>query len=401
MDNIDLRKFEKAEIVNKINQAVRDGDEEAFAEAFVSYTEMLQESVLAEAKGLIQAADNQVLAGRGARALTSEETKYYQGLIAALKSSNPKQALADFNVILPVTVIDAVFEDLTEEHPLLDAIQFMPTGALIEILVNTQDGRQLATWDQLCSEIIKELTGGFKKFDLSQDKLSAFLPICKAMLDLGPTWLDRYVRTILSEAIANGLEKGIIDGTGLNQPVGMRRDPNSALDPVNGYELVPLATMTEITPESYGALLADLSVSPNGLNRVITEVLFVVNPVTFFKKVLPATTIQKPDGVYVNDVFPFPTRVVQSAWQPEGEAIIGLGKRYFMGLGTSKGGKIEYSDEYRFLEDERVYLTKLYGTGRPLDSNSFKRLDIKDLKVTIPQVVVANAADFPTGEPVA
>ena len=57
-----------------------------------------------------------------------------------------------------------------------------------------------------------------------------------------------------------------------------------------------------------------------------------------------------------------------------------------MGLGTSKGGRIEYSDEYRFLEDERVYLTKLYGNGMPLDSRSFRRLDITDLRPVYPIV---------------
>lgn len=401
MKNQDLLQAKKTEIMAKMNQAMKDGDEEVFAQTFTEYTEMLQEAVLAEAKGLVQSIDNQILAGRGVRSLTSAETQYYQKLIEALKSSNPRQALTDFDVVLPTTVIDAIFEDLTEEHPLLDAINFMPTGALVEILLNTQDGRHLATWDTLTSAIVTELTAGFIKVDLTQHKLSAFLPISKAMLDLGPAWLDRYVRVILSEAIANGLEKGIIDGSGLNQPTGMRRDPNSALDPTNGYDLIPATVITEITPETYGALIADLTVSPNGLNRKVSEVLMIVNPVDYFTKIMPATAVRKLDGTYVYDIFPFPTRVVQSAYQPANEAVLGLGKRYFAGLGTSKGGKIEYSDEYRFLEDERVYLTKLYGTGRPLDSNSFKRLDITDLKPTTPQVVVANAADFPGSEPVA
>lgn len=386
MKNMDLLVKQKSDIVAKINQAMKDGDEEAFAKAFVEYTDMLQEAVLAEAKGLVAAADNQILSGRGVRALTSEENKYYQGLINALKSGNPKQALTDFNVILPVTVIDAIFEDLTEEHPLLDAVNFMPTGALVEILVNTQDGKHLATWDQLCSEIVRELTGGFRKLDLTQKKLSAFLPICKAMLDLGPAWLDRYVRVILAEAIANGLESGIIDGSGLDEPTGMRRDPNSALDPVDGYGLIPSIPFNEISPATYGALLAELSISPNGLNRKISEVIFVVNPLDYFTKIMPATSFRRPDGTYAYDIFPFPTRVIQSVYQPVNEAIIGLPKRYFMGLGTSKGGKIEYSDEYRFLEDERVYLTKLYGNGMPLDSRSFRRLDITDLRPVYPIV---------------
>jgi len=293
-------------------------------------------------------------------------------------------------VILPVTVIDAIFEDLTEEHPLLDAVNFMPTGALVEILVNTQDGRRLATWDQLCSEIVKELTGGFRKLDLTQKKLSAFLPICKAMLDLGPAWLDRYVRVILAEAIANGLESGIIDGSGLDEPTGMRRDPNSALDPGDGYGLIPSIPFNEISPATYGALLAELSVSPNGLNRKISEVIFIVNPLDYFTKIMPATSFRRPDGTYAYDIFPFPTRVIQSVYQPVNEAIIGLPKRYFMGLGTSKGGKIEYSDEYRFLEDERVYLTKLYGNGMPLDSRSFRRLDITNLVPVPVNVFVTN-----------
>ncbi len=61
-----------------------------------------------------------------------------------------------------------------------------------------------------------------------------------------------------------------------------------------------------------------------------------------------------------------------------------------MGLGTGKGGRIEYSDEYHFLEDERMYLTKLYGDGKPLDSSSFIRLDISNLKPTPWQVHVTN-----------
>ena len=386
MKNPDMLVKQKAEIVARINQAMKDGNEEAFATAFTEYTDLLQEAVIAEARGLVQSADNQILTGRGVRSLTSEETNYYQGLIGALKSGNPKQALTDFNVILPVTVIDAIFEDLTEDHPLLDAINFMPTGALVEILVNTQDGRHLATWDQLCSEIVKELTGGFKKLDLTQKKLSAFLPICKAMLDLGPAWLDRYVRVILSEAIANGLEGGIIDGSGLDEPTGMRRDPNSALDPVDGYGLIASIPFNEISPAAYGGLLAELSVSPNGLNRKISEVILIVNPLDYFTKIMPATSFRRPDGTYAYDIFPFPTRVIQSVYQPVNEALIGLPKRYFMGLGTSKGGRVEYSDEYRFLEDERVYLTKLYGNGMPLDSRSFRRLDITDLRPVYPVV---------------
>ena len=57
-----------------------------------------------------------------------------------------------------------------------------------------------------------------------------------------------------------------------------------------------------------------------------------------------------------------------------------------MGIGTAKSGKIEYSDEYHFLEDERIYLTKLYGHGEPMDNNAFQVLDISGLKPAVIKV---------------
>ena len=395
MRNLDVLKQKKSEIMVKMHQAITSGDESGFKQSFEEFTDMLQEAVLSEAQGYVQSSDNNILTGRGVRVLTSEENAFYQKVIDGMKSGNFKQTLSEYDVILPKTVIDSVFEDIAEAHPLLDAINFIAAGALVEILVSIQDGRHLATWDTLTAEITKELTAGFSKIDLSQKKLSAFIPISKSMLDLGPTWIDRYVRAILSEAIANGLEKAIIDGNGLNQPCGMRRNPNSALDPSTGYAVLTKVPVTAFSPENYGGILASLAVGPNNLYRTISEVLLIVNPVDYFTKIMPATIFQKPDGSYVTNIFPFPTRLIQSVWVPSNEAIIGIGKRYFMALGTSngKGGKIEYSDEYRFLEDERMYLTKLYGNGKPLDSTSFKLLNITDLKPAYPIVKTTPLVD--------
>jgi hypothetical protein len=118
-------------------------------------------------------------------------------------------------------------------------------------------------------------------------------------------------------------------------------------------------------------------------------VLFICNPVDYYTKVMPAVMYQNADGIWVSR-FPFPTKVIQSVHVGANEAIIGIGKRYFFGLGTGKGGKIEYSDHFHFLEDERVYLTKLYGDGKPLDSTSFKVLDITNLKPVPKKVLIMN-----------
>lgn len=390
MRSLDLVQEKRTEILAKMSQAITDNNPEAYSEAFTELANSIQESVVAEYEQAIQSNDSTVLAQRGCRQLTSEENKYYQAVIEAMRQSNPKQALADIDVVMPRTIIDDVFEDLTTDHPLLDAIDFQNAGAVTEWLLNA-NADQLATWSPLCAEIVKELTSGFKKIDLQQNKLSAFIPVCKAMLDLGPVWLDRYVRVILSEALYLGLEDGILNGKGqtanLHEPIGMRKDMTKSVDPATGYADKDKVVMNALDPATYGEVLVDLAETENGHTRIVSSVILVVNPKDYLTKIMPATTPRAIDGTYTHNVFPFPTTVIQSARLAEGEAIMGLGKRYLMAAGTGKSGKIEYSDEYRFLEDERVYLTKFYGHGQPKDNNSFILLDISNLKPTIQKVI--------------
>lgn len=121
----------------------------------------------------------------------------------------------------------------------------------------------------------------------------------------------------------------------------------------------------------------------------------MVNPVDYIKRILPASTVRATDGSYKNNIFPYPTKVVQSAVLDEGEAILGIAKNYFMGIGAGSSGKIEYSDEFQFLEDNRVYTTKMYGMGRPKDNNSFQYLDISKLKPQSLKVEVTNTEGNP------
>ena len=393
MKNKDVLAQEKAQILQKMNDAILKNDGDAFAAAFEELSLNIQENILSEVEAQQQATDAMILAGRGVRQLTSEETKYFQAVIEAMKSSNPKQALTDLEVVMPKTVIDRVFEDLVAQHPLLDAINFQNTSGLIEMYLNT-DETQLASWGALTGEITKELTSGFKMVNMSFKKLSALIPVCKAMLDLGPAWLDRYVRDILTEAIYNGLEQGIIAGTGKDQPIGMMKQVGDEVETTGGvYPDKEAVEVTSLDPVTYGELLATLATSPKGKSRVVQNVILVVNPVDYFKKIMPGTTIMTPSGTYTNNVLPFPTTVIQSIQVPANKAVLGLGRKYFMGIGTAKSGKIEYSDQYHFLEDERIYLTKLYGHGEPLDNNAFLVLDITNLKPAILKVEVHTSGE--------
>lgn len=398
MKSKDLLQQEKLEIMQKMQKAIETDNSAQFAETFGELADNIQNQVIHKAESLMKQNDDGILSSRGVRVLTSNEQKYYEAVIEAMKSTNPKQALTELDVTMPTTVIESVLKDLENTHELLNVINFQNTSGLIEMIVNT-GSNQMATWSALTADIVKELTGGFKKVKMSQNKLSAFLPVGKAMLDLGPAWLDRYVRLLLQEALYLGIEEGIINGTGKDMPIGMNRKVGEGVTVTDGiYPVKETITVNSLDPVTYGKILGNMAKTPKGTIRVIKNVILIVNPVDYLTKVMPATTVRSADGTYVNNVLPFPTTIIQSIQVPENKAIIGLADYYFMGIGTEKSGKIEYSDEYKFLEDERVYLVKMYGHGEPLDNNAFSYCDITDLKPAIYEVFVANTenAAMPT-----
>ena len=379
------------ELKENLVQAFKSDDENAIAQAFTNFAGSVQQNVMDEFKAYQQATDSAILNKRGAHQLTTEENKFYQSIIGAMKSGNPQQAFTDLNIAFPESTIDNVIVDIKTAHPLLGAISFTNTTTLTKIIVNKQ-GIQLATWGALNSAITKELQGGIGKIDLTICKLSAYMPISKDMLEAGPTWVDAYVRETLSEATALALETSIVTGTGKDEPIGMDRSVADNVTITGGVypKKTPIA-IKDLEVKTYGALLGVLTKAPNGKTRPVANVLLIVNPTDYFTKVMPATTIRAVDGTYTHEVFPFPTTVIQSPAIAEGSAIIGLASKYFMGIGSgTSGGSIEYSDEFRFLDDERVYLTKLYGNGRALDDNAFILLDISELTPAELKVVVTN-----------
>ena len=283
---------------------------------------------------------------------------------------------------MPETIIEDVFKDLTTEHPLLAKINFKTVKYLTKWLLNDHTEDQ-AVWGEINSEITKQIESGFKTFDITQGKLTGYIVIPKDMLDLGPVFIDAYVRAILKEIIALGLEAGIINGTGVKgQPIGLVRDIHKgvSVDTENGYPEKEAVAVTNFSPAAYGKLVGEnLAKKENGKVRKINTLQMIVNPVDYLTKVMPATTLQNTNGEYKRDLFPIPTEVIQSAAVAEGKAILTVLPEYFFGIGASKEGQIEYSDEFKFLEDVRVYKTKMYGAGRCEDNTSAVVLDIANL----------------------
>lgn len=377
----------QSEATEKLAAAMKSGDETKIQEAWNEFHNSVVEKVKADFVELQDSNDAAVLAQRGYRQLTSKETKWYQKIIEALRSSNPKQAFTAIigseneEDLMPTTIIEDVYKNLQEEHPLLKAINFQYVGYITKWILNDHSA-QNAIWGQITEEITKEITSSFKVVDVNQNKLSAYAVVEIGMLDLGPTFLDGYIRTVLAEAIYSGLEAAIVSGTGVNQPVGLIRDIHEGVSysSTTGYPAKEKVAVASFAPADYGPVLAQMATTENGKKRKFTEVGLIVNQTDYLTKVMPATTVLNANGVYVNNLFPFPTTVYVCNALEDGDAVLFLKNEYFMGMGGAKNGVIEYSDEYKFLEDQRVFKVKQYGAGRAFDNTSALYLDISGLK---------------------
>lgn len=381
-------KFAKEkEAASAIMEAMKSNDETKIQQAWEQFHESVAAQVMADFEDVKASNDAVILAQRGYRQLTTKETKWYEKLIEALRSDNPKQAFTsiigtdDEADLMPTTIIDDVYKYLAEEHPLLKAINFQNVGYLTKWVLNDHT-KQKAVWGTITDQIAKEITSAFKVVDTTQSKLSAFAIIENGMLDLGPVFLDAYIRRCLAEALACGLEEAIISGNGVNKPVGLIKDIHEGVSysTSTGYPDKTKEVVKDFTPVTYGGLLAKLVNTESGGTRNFGKVWIICNQADYLTKVMPATTVLNNAGSYVNNLFPFPTEVIVSNEVATGTAVLCLLDEYFLGVGGNKNGVIEYSDEYKFFEDQRAFKIKQYAAGRAFDNTSALFLDISGLE---------------------
>lgn len=168
------------------------------------------------------------------RRLTSEESAWYQKFIGAVKTG-AKQEITNLTAAMPVTIIDRVISDMKKRHELLEAIDITDAAGAQKLVMNgVQMASKLGGWGKVTGAIGTELKGAIKVIDVTVAKYTAYFIIPKDFVKFNftfaPMWVDQYIRIILSESIAFGLEKTMISGDGLDQFIGMTMDVSTATD---------------------------------------------------------------------------------------------------------------------------------------------------------------------------
>ena len=373
----------------------RSGSAERFAQALISndaegitqsWNDCMQEiarSVAEDYERMHGDADAAILAQRGYRQLTQEETSWYQKFIDGAKGT--KQAFIDIftnegdDAFMPETIIEDVFKHLEQDHPILSRIKFQYVGYSTKWIID-DSATQKGAWGRIDAKITEEIEGGLKILDLTQKKYTAFVVIPLAIIDLGPVWLDSYIRRVLYEAIAMGTEDAIVNGTGLNMPCGFMYKPNSSFSSSTGFTAQDAQQVTSFEPASYGALVAKLAKTQTGKQRKFSKVQLLCSMTDYLTKIMPATTTVTADGTgYARDLFPFPTEPLICNAVPSGKAVLCLLDEYTLAAGSRRNGVTEYDDSLGFLDHTRAYRNVNYFDGRPYDDTCAVVLDISEL----------------------
>lgn len=362
-------KFNKTELFAAAKETLSkvlanpEANEKELASAYQNYFDVMETEIVKSVSGQVnnEMLDRSILQQRGQNVLTSEETKFFAAAVAAGGFTD--------DAILPETTQERVFEDLTTEHPLLAALGLQDLGALTRFI--DSDATKTYAWGPLFGGIAGQINAAFTETSIGQMKLTAFAVIPNDMLELGPVWVERYVRTVIVESYSIGLEYGFVNGTGANQPIGLLKNvaENGAVTAKTSEGTLtfePSAYGEVISGELYQVVKALSTNAAGKARKVDGKVVMVVNP-TDAIGVQARNTIQTATGQWVT-ALPYNIQIVESEEVPAEKAIFFVKGQYLAAI--AGGYKLKKFDQTMAIEDATLYTIKQFANGKPKDNKA-------------------------------
>ncbi|MCW6653707.1 phage major capsid protein [Aerococcaceae bacterium NML210727] len=344
-------------------------------DAMLEVFDTFEKQVKAEYEELKNETDNVVLMNRGIHVLTAAETKFYNEVA--------KTGGLETGVIWPETILERVFQDLQEDRPLLKIINFMPSTTKTKIIRSRRKGK--AVFGQLHKDIEGQLDAEFDAVEFTQLALTAFFVVSNDTLELGPRWVDRFVRLCLKEAIADAWEEALITGDGDDKPIGLLRNPDEVgfpqKDSTGTLTFKDSATMVK----EMASVLKTLSEYTHKIGKndktgvkkqrkVANKIYLIVNPKNYYD-IVARTTTQNANGVFVTNIpFIAQERIIESVHVPENKLIAFVEREY--DATNSRAEKLYVYKETFAMRRATLYAVDMVGNGRPTNNDAAKVYDI-------------------------
>ncbi|PCR98986.1 phage major capsid protein [Lactococcus fujiensis] len=370
MDYTKLPNYKAA--VEKYTNVVKEGADEATqAQAFDKMMNVLGTELIENVNASSAEKISALMATQTTNGLTDGENKFFNAVTTGLENAE---------VTLPLEIINQVFVELQNAHPLLNIIKFQSAGLKMKAIVSDSLATGgTAAWGEFTDEIKGQLKQAFHEVDFSQSKLTTYLAIPKDALENGYEWLKSFIIIQMSEAMAVALETALVSGDGNKQPIGLMKDlsKGTVSNGITTYaDKTVAADLTGLTPETAATALAPvmqtLSKNEKGVTVNISgQVKLLVNPDDYYATLAKFMYLTQ-NGQWVA-VLPFGVEIVQSIAVPATKGIIFAANRYWAYIGETKMGEF---DQTLAIEDLQLYTVKSFYYGKAFDNNTAQLVTI-------------------------
>lgn len=350
----------------------------AMEEYITAIAEDAGKQVRAEYEELKNVTDSNILTSRGVPVLTAEETKFYNEVV--------KTGGFDEDLVWPETILERVFENLQEDHPILKIVNFSPTVGRVKVIRARRKG--VAVFGPLHKDLEGQLDAEFGAEEFVQLALTAFFLISNDTLDLGPRWINRFINLCLREAVRDIWAEKIITGTGNDEPIGLLKDLNGA---VTGGEYPDKASAGTLTladaatmVKEFAGLMKKMSTYTHKISKTDTgveksrkvngKVYLIVNPANYYD-IIGRVMTQNANGVFVTNLpFISQDRIIESLDVPEKKLIAFVEGQYE--ATQSRAEKVyEYKQTFA-MKRATLYAIDMLANGYPTNNDAAQVYDI-------------------------
>jgi len=355
-----------------VKTAAKPEDQE---QGFSDMMDALGEDTMAEIKNQVHLQTEDYLdAHRHDPKMTNEEVKFFNEIKTDTGFKEPK--------LLPETVVTEVFDDMVQQHPLLQAIGLVNQGISLKIIQSDATG--VIGWGKVFGEITSQLDAKFNETKADQSKATAFLVLPKDLSDFGPSWIKQYVITQITEAFAVGAETTFLTGDGNDKPIGLNRSVKEGVAVTGGAypEKTSSGTLTfadtKTAAKELAGVIKNLSTKENGHSIVAKGKTVLVMGPGESMDVEAQFMVQNLAGQFVT-ALPFGLTIVESEFAPADKVIAFVQGRY----DAFQAGplKIQPYDQTLALEDMDLYTAKQFFYGKAKDD---KAAAVYDLALATP-----------------
>ena len=201
----------------------------------------------------------------------------------------------------------------------------------------------------------------------------AFVPIPKAITDLELGFVEKSLRAKLAEAMEDGMIKGYLYGTGVDQPIGITKKLRQSNQDGTKADKTKVNTLTGFSPKQISDIKVTLC---NNGKRVIRKMLLICNPLDRYKYVDPAIYGDTPAGGYVRRDF-LNMDIYEDTNVNVGDGILTIPGHYSMGL---RDIRVNEYKETKAMDDVDILIAKAYANGQADDDNIAVVFDITNLE---------------------